>query len=258
MWGIAFAIFCGCKWLTWRQGRVAGSPDWRNFAYLFLWPGLDARTFLDQHNQPPKPVAIAWTAAAFKILLGTLLLGGLAPLVPASQLLLKGWIGMVGMILLLHFGAFHLLALAWQSRGINALPLMRAPILSVSLADFWGHRWNSAFNHLAHDLIFRPLHRHIGTGTATMAVFLFSGLVHDLVISVPARGGYGLPTAYFLLQGAGLLFERSSIGKRLGLRHGVPGRSFTLALTAIPAFWLFHPAFVTRVIIPFMQVLHAT
>ncbi len=90
-----------------------------------------------------------------------------------------------------------------------------------------------------------------------MLTFAGSGLLHDLVISVPARGGYGLPTAYFLLQGAGLLFERSRIGLRLGLRRGPWGRPYALVVAAAPAFWLFHPPFVLHVIVPFMRTLGA-
>jgi alginate O-acetyltransferase complex protein AlgI len=91
-----------------------------------------------------------------------------------------------------------------------------------------------------------------------MCVFLVSGLIHDLIISVPAGAGYGLPTLYFLVQGAGLLFERSQVGGKLGLRHGWRGWAFVLLVTAAPAFWLFHPAFVTRVILPFMQAIRAS
>ena len=37
-----------------------------------------------------------------------------------------GWIGMIGMILILHFGAFQLLAFAWQVAGLDAKPIMDA------------------------------------------------------------------------------------------------------------------------------------
>jgi hypothetical protein len=78
-----------------------------------------------------------------------------------------------------------------------------------------------------------------------------------LVISVPARGGYGLPTGYFVFQGLGVLVERSSFGKQLGLRDGVRGWLFMVVITAGPVFFLFHPPFVLRVIIPFMKWMHA-
>ena len=68
----------------------------------------------------------------------------------------------------------------------------------------WGKRWNLGFRQLAHELIFRPLYRTLGPETAGFLVFTASGLIHDLVISLPARGGYGLPTLYFLIQGAGV------------------------------------------------------
>jgi hypothetical protein len=97
----------------------------------------------------------------------------------------------------------------WQSLGVKAEPIMSAPLRSTSLGEFWGKRWNLGFRQLAHELIFRPLHRTLGPNTAGFLVFAVSGLIHDLVISLPARGGYGLPTLYFLLQGTGVTVERS-------------------------------------------------
>jgi hypothetical protein len=47
------------------------------------------------------------------------------------------------------------------------------------------------------------------------------------------------------------------VGKRLGLRRGLTGRLFMLTVAAGPVYWLFHPIFVVRVIIPFMQEVHA-
>jgi hypothetical protein len=257
MWTISFALFFGCKWLTWWQGRRPGVPVWRNFAYLFAWPGMDAREFLNADRRAPKPPMLSWLAAILKTLFGACLLWGLTPVVPASLFLLKGWLGMTGVVFILHFGTFDLLALAWQTLGVNASPLMNSPILSTSLAEFWGHRWNTAFNRIAHDLVFRPLYRRIGAAAATMMVFLASGLVHDLILSVPARAGYGLPTAYFLLQGTGLLWERSRFWRKFASRRTWHGRLFTVALTALPAFWLFHPAFIRNVILPMLQAIGA-
>ena len=138
------------------------------------------------------------------------------------------------------------------------MPLMRAPLLARSLGEFWGERWNTAFNKLAFTLLFRPLYRPIGVRMATMLVFLVSGLVHDLVISIPARGGYGLPTLYFLLQGVGVLFERTHFARRCGLNRGVLGWLFTMAVTAGPVFWLFPPPFIRNVILPFLKAIGAT
>ena len=86
---------------------------------------------------------------------------------------------------------------------------------------------------------------------------MVSGLIHDLVISLPARGGYGLPTLYFLLQGAGVAVERSRFGGRFGLGHGARGWCFMMVFLVVPVFGLFHPWFVLRVILPFMRAIHA-
>ena len=164
---------------------------------------------------------------------------------------------MLGLILLLHFGGFQLLSLFWRTVGVDAAPIMSAPLRSTSLSEFWGRRWNLGFSQLAHTLIFRPLHRVWGANATGFFVFVVSGLIHDAVISIPARGGYGLPTMYFLIQGAGVFMERSRLGKQLGLRHNIRGWIFTAAFTAGPAFWLFHPPFIRHVILPFMQAIRA-
>jgi D-alanyl-lipoteichoic acid acyltransferase DltB (MBOAT superfamily) len=163
---------------------------------------------------------------------------------------------MLGVVLTLHFGVFKLLALFWQSTGVKAVPIMSAPLLSRSLSEFWGRRWNLGFRDLAYQFVFVPARRKFGAGAASFLVFIVSGLIHDLVISLPARGGYGLPTLYFAIQGAATALERSSAGKKLGLRQGWRSRLFMFAVAGVPAFLLFHPSFVLRVIIPCMKAVH--
>jgi len=164
---------------------------------------------------------------------------------------------MLGLILLLHFGSFEVVALFWQTVGVDASPIMSAPLRSTSLSEFWGNRWNLGFRQLSHDLIFRPLLKSCGAEVASFLVFLASGLVHDFVISFPAHGGYGLPTTYFVMQGLGVTIERSSFGKRLRLRKGFRGWLFTMIVTAAPVFLLFHRLFVLRVILPFLEAIRA-
>jgi alginate O-acetyltransferase complex protein AlgI len=258
MWALSFAIFAGLKWMTWWKARTrVAHRAGRSIAYLVAWPGMDAEVFLDPSKHPAKPNAREWLWATVKTLLGVALMWMVARRIPEQQGLLRGWIGLFGLIFLLHFGSFHLLALFWQAMGIDAQPIMSKPILSKTLSEFWGKRWNLGFRQLAHDLIFRPLHKRVGVATAGLLVFVASGLIHDLVISLPARGGYGLPTGYFILQGLGVMLERSRLGRRLGLQTGPTAWIFMVLVTAVPAFWLFHPPFVLRVILPFMHAVHA-
>jgi hypothetical protein len=256
MWILSFAIFISLKWLTWWKTRLrVAHPAWRSPAYLLAWPGMDAEAFLDASRRAPPPAPVGWLRAIFKTILGTILLWVVTRSIPQGEPLLRGWVAMLGLILLLHFGTFEIVALLWQSVGVNAKAIMSEPLRSTSLGEFWGKRWNLGFRQLSHELIFRPLHRRLGADAAGFLVFAVSGLIHDLVISLPARGGYGLPTLYFLLQGTGMTI--SQFGKRLGLGRGAPGWSFMMVFLATPVFLLFHPWFVMRVILPFMQAIHA-
>ncbi len=254
MWALAIAIFFGFKWWMYRVARASGT-DFnviRAASFLFLWPGMDARSFAGPGEPGP---AREWVEAILRTALGVVLFWVAARRlgsVPA-----QGWCGMIGLVLILHFGLFHLLSLAWRALGVNAQPLMNFPLGAGSLGDFWGNRWNHAFRQISYELVFAPYHKIIGVTGATTAIFLASGLIHDLVISYPSGGGYGLPTAYFLIQAAGLVAEKSRTGRSSGLGRGLTGRLFAIVIAASPAYWLFHPAFVARVIIPFMKAFGA-
>lgn len=258
MWALSIALYEALKWVSWwRSPARARATGPRSLGYLIAWPGMDADEFLETTRPVARPSPREWLWAVGKTALGAVLLWVFARIVPAEHPLVRGWVGLIGMVLLAHFGSFHIVALVWQSLGVNAVPIMSAPFRSASLSEFWGQRWNLGFRQLAHDLIFRPLHRRLGVGGAGFLVFVASGLIHDFVISLPAGAGYGLPTAYFVIQGAGVAAERSRAGKRLDLRRSIRGWLFMAALTASPAFWLFHPPFILNVVLPFMHVIRA-
>ena len=281
MWLMAGAIFFGCKWLTaWRaqkpNSHLKLAPT---LGYFFAWPGMDAEKFLTRPRQNSTALSrqvFDWEKSRdkrklvvpmAKAFLGGVLLFGAAPF--AQQPLIAGWIGMIGMILILHFGLFQLLAIGWRKAGIDTEPIMNAPLRSKTVSEFWGRRWNSAFNRLAFEFVSRPIMRRLGgrsscdtarrsrgsstlyfgAGIATLTAFLVSGLIHELVISLPAGAGYGLPTAYFLLQGVGILLEPAF--------PQIRSRIFTISITGVPAFWLFHPPFVHNVILPFIKEIGA-
>jgi hypothetical protein len=259
MWLLAFGIFAGCKWLTWRRTPVAGARWWRHAGYILAWPGLNAGEFLSPERLPDRerPRPREWASALLKLLAGAALFWGAAGRMPSGRGVLAGWVGMVGLVLMLHFGSFHLLSCAWRSAGVNARPLMNRPLSSTGVSEFWGRRWNTAFRDLTHRFFFRPLNSRLGPARALAAGFLFSGVIHDLVISVPAGGGYGWPTFFFVVQAAGIFAERSRAGRAAGLGRGRRGWLFAMLVLALPAYGLFHTAFVLNIIVPFMRALGA-
>jgi hypothetical protein len=237
MWVLAGGLFAASKLATWWPARERVA-----LGYLVAWPGMDPRAFAPgrRHTEPTE-----WIGATVKLTLGVVLLYAVARLAPNP--LLQAWVGGIGIVLILHFGAFHLLALAWRVE-----PIMRSPMRATTLGEFWGRRWNLAFHELAVQLIYNRLRGRIGLAPAVLATFLASGLAHDLVISVPARGGYGLPTLYFLLQGMGVILER-----RVRLGAGLAGRVRVVLVAWLPALILFHPWFMLNVIAPFMRAIGA-
>lgn len=259
MWLLAGAIYFSCKWLSLLDATRKSSqvPKRRALYFFFFWPGMDAGTFLFGGTSPDRPGWRDWTGAVLKTVLGAALFWAVPRAFSIAEPLLVGWIGMMGLIFLLHFGGFELLSLFWRSRGIPAEPLMEAPVLSRSLSEFWGKRWNRGFRQLGHRFVFQPLRSRLGTAMAGFAVFVVSGLVHDAVIAIPATAAYGLPTAYFVFQGFGVALERSHWGKGMGLDRGIQGWVMMAVWTAGPAYFLFPPPFVRKVILPMMDALGA-
>jgi Membrane bound O-acyl transferase family len=259
MWSLAFVIYAGCKWLTWRRTPTKGVPLWRHAGYLLAWPGLDAAAFLNPHPGVPsrRPSVREWLFAASKFALGVSLLFGVLRWIPTQFPYVAGWVGMIGIVMVLHFGTFHLLSCGWRHVGVDAKPLMHWPLAAVSVSEFWGRRWNTAFRDLTHRFLFRPLSARLGPRWAICAGFVFSGVVHDFVISVPAGGGYGGPSLFFALQGAALLTERTTLGRQIGLGQGWRGWLFTMIVLLAPVCALFHPPFVLEVVVPFLRALGA-
>jgi hypothetical protein len=254
MWILAGGVYTACKLATWRAAGSLPAPWWRHAGYLLAWPGMDARAFLGGSSGSPRPAE--WVIAALLAAVGLIVLGAAVEIGRAPGAAWRaGALAMAGLVLLLHFGAFQLLSCAWRRAGIDARPIMQAPLRATSLGEFWGRRWNTAFRDLTHAGLFGPLRSRLGARAALLVGFLCSGVVHEAVVSVPARGGYGGPTAYFALHGLALLLERSRAGRRLGLARGSAGWMFTMAVVLLPLGLLFHRPFLEQVMAPFAAAL---
>lgn len=258
MWIFAFAIFFSCKWITLIDALnvIPNASRLRAVLYLFFWVGMDARSFLSGTKIPFISHKI-WLEALIKLLTGLFLVYIVAEQVYPYSHFLGGWTGLAALGLIIHFGSFHLLALIWNKLGVNVKPIINYPFCSVSLTDFWSNRWNLAYRDLSRTYILRPLSPVIGVRYAAILVFIVSGLVHELVISFPANGGYGLPTLYFIIQTVGVLIEKSALGKILGLENKWRGRIYTLIFVFGPINLLFHNVFIQRVIIPFLYQINS-
>jgi alginate O-acetyltransferase complex protein AlgI len=144
---------------------------------------------------------------------------------------------------LLHFGAFGVLAGLWRAAGADVGPLFRAPWRAESLGEFWSRRWNLAFSEMTSLAVYRPLALRVGRRAALGAAFLFSGLLHEVAISLPVRAGYGRPLLYFAIHGVLTQVERE---------RGPFGRAATFLAVVLPLPLLFHRPFLQGVIWPLL------
>jgi hypothetical protein len=116
MWLLALAIYGCAKCATIAIADLRGAPFGRMIAYLLLFPGMNATTFCAlKRATPPSLPGIRHAA---NVLAGAALLWGVARWVPPHHPILQGWLGMIGLILLLHFGLLQLIARAWQAAGL--------------------------------------------------------------------------------------------------------------------------------------------
>jgi len=231
--------------------------NWCRFAAL--WFGMRPELFSRPSNSRRSGGgALCWLGVK-RLIAGALLVVAaraiwIAPLesVPeTTRRIAASIILLPGLSLVVHFGFFNILAGLWRIRGVNCRALFRAPLLSKSLAEFWGRRWNLAFSEMTALGVFRPLRGYVGTRMATNVAFLFSGLLHELAISVPVNAGYGRPALYFALQSIAMSVERRRERMAVPI-SGVPwrGKLWTISWLLIPLPLLFHEPFLNGCVWP--------
>ncbi len=233
--------------------------QWAMFA--LGWAGMRAQPF---ETLGYKSLSNVWPLIRFgtsRIIAGLLLIS-FAHIVLSLNLNIKIEYALVSIILLIgfsltiHFGLLNISAGVWRLQGVNVYSLFREPAKATSLTELWSRRWNLAFSEMTSIAVFRPLANRVGSGTALMLSFAFSGLLHELALSVPVNAGYGLPLLYFIIQGVMVLIEKLLIRRNITLlQHKVIGRIWTFFWLIAPMPLLFHVYFIKEVLWP-LAALH--
>jgi hypothetical protein len=225
-------------------------------AFAGGWAGMRPQPFETLGN---KPLPGAWPMILFGIsrviagLLIVLLSHFLVKLPIAAYIryMFVSGVLLVGFSLILHFGLLSIGAGMWRLSGVSSYYLFRKPATSISLAELWGKRWNLAFSEMTSVSVFRPLKNRIGAGAALIMSFIFSGLLHELAISVPVNHGYGLPTLYFALQGVLVLVEKMMAKYNFALlKNKVGARIWVFFWLVVPIPLLFHSYFINEIVWP--------
>ena len=159
-----------------------------------------------------------------------------------------------GFSLVVHFGIINLMAGFWRRMGADCRSMFRAPLASFSLREFWGRRWNIGFSEMTALGVYRPLRPLLGIPAATFAGFVFSGLLHELAITVPVMQCLGLPLCYFALHGCAMQAEAFLERRGVVFRdHPVLARAWTTTLLVLPLPMLFPEPFLREVLWPMIE-----
>ncbi|XP_052180371.1 acyl-CoA--sterol O-acyltransferase 1-like [Diospyros lotus] len=150
------------------------------------------------------------------------------------------------------------LLLAMAAAVVRALthlelePQFDEPFLSTSLQDFWGRRWNLVVTGILRPSVYDPVRsisrRVVGPKwaalSATLATFLVSGLMHELIFYYAGRRKPTLEvTAFFLIHGVCLAAE-INIKKALNGKFRLPeivSRPLVICFVMVTGLWLFLP-----------------
>ena len=240
MVGLCIVLLLGMKLIIYREWLADGGKPftklkWIGFAWL--WFGMEPRAWISEKRDCEWQSHIQWGLSCVAI--GAIGMTGLC----------KFEVGhfipyFICMSMIFHFGILRLLTGFWRWNGIPVRVLFRNPLKLKGFRDFWSKRWNLAYSHMMARAVQRPLRNMLGEKGSVFAVFLISGLFHELAITVPAQAGYGLPTLFFIVHGIAAILERNFWWQRYAC--------FTLLVVGLPI--LFPAKFVNEVVWPLNEM----
>lgn len=244
MSGICLVLLAGMKAVVYVEWSEAGrkSLGWKEHGIFgFLWFGMNPGAFQKRgvHEGGGR-----WVLEG----LAMMLLGTLSALAVRQAGWNSVWALFIPMSLGFHFGALRVMAGIVRAAGFPVKPLFRNPFGAATPADFWAKRWNLGYSHMMALSVGRPLVPCLGKHGSVFAVFLISGLLHELAITLPVRTGFGWPTLYFALHGLWVMAPFQQLPAPVG-------RLATAVAVVLPLPLLFPQAFRREILIPLMEIL---
>lgn len=234
MVGICSVLLGGMKSLVYAEWAGAESlPLMRYAVFAFLWFGMDPASFRNRRQ------GLSWKSDV-GLGLGLMLAGTLGAWLVWAMEWRQILVVFVPMSLGFHFGALRVLKGVLRATGFPVRTLFPNVLETQGIGDFWSRRWNAGYSQMMQRLVGRPVEALAGANAGVMAIFLVSGLLHELAITLPVRTGFGLPTVYFILHGVLTLIEKK--------RGRAFGKIPALLAVALPLGLLFPPVFQNEVI----------
>ena len=234
MVGICCALLGAMKGLVYAEWagehRLSFS---RYLLFALAWFGMDPGSFRVRRAQLSWKGDVVWG-------IGLMIVGTLGAWLVWAMEWRQILVMFLPMSLGFHFGALRVLKGVLRAAGFPVRTLFPNLLEAQGIGDFWSRRWNTGYSQMMQRLVGRPIDEKFGAPAGVMAVFVTSGLLHELAITLPVHSGFGLPTAYFTLHGVLALLERKW-GRPLGK---VPA----LLAVMLPLSLLFPPAFQSEVI----------
>lgn len=106
-------------------------------------------------------------------------------------------------------GALAELLFSWNTGA--TFSIHQNPIMSNTLSEFWGRRWNRWVQDWLRDI--HSYFNGMNTRGRILITFLFSGLFHEVMINLPyylyfGKSTFGTMILYFCIQSAGLFVDK--------------------------------------------------
>jgi hypothetical protein len=257
MLAIIASLFVSMKIITATESHKNTGKQLKLYQWLlfvFGWVGMRSELFQTVGGPPLEKYKEMIIVGTSRIALGSALIFLAHKLfLPenTSFIIVATALAMIGLSLILHFGILAINAGIWRYFGVRTYYLFNSPLKSTSLSEFWSKRWNIAFSEMTSLAVYRPLKKKIGIKNAFFLAFLFSGLLHEMAISLPVNKGFGLPLAYFAIQAAVMITE-DFLSKRniTFFRNSNIARLWVYFWVIVPAPILFHSYFIKGIIWP--------